>query len=101
MNGPHPRGRDRAIVRAEIRGSATARDYRRCMSRPRTFDERRVATAIRLPESVHRRLRQAATDRDISANLLVTRAVCEYLDRLPSADEVLAAHERSARKASR
>jgi predicted transcriptional regulator len=71
------------------------------MSRPRTFDERRVATAIRLPESVHRRLREAATDRDVSANLLVTRAVCEYLDRLPSAADVLATGEPSMTKAPR
>ena len=50
-----------------------------------------MATAIRLPESVHRRLHQAASERDVSANLLVTRAVCDYLDRLPSADDALGA----------
>ena len=50
-----------------------------------------MATAIRLPESVHRRLHQAASERDVSANLLVTRAVCDYLDRLPSADDALSA----------
>jgi predicted transcriptional regulator len=59
------------------------------MARPRRYEERRVATAVRLPESVHRRLQQAATERDVSANLLVTRAVSEFLDRLPSADAVL------------
>ena len=48
-----------------------------------------MATAIRLPESVHRRLHQVASERDVSANLLVTRAVCDYLDRLPSADDAL------------
>lgn len=71
------------------------------MSRPRTFDERRVATAIRLPESVHRRLHEAAAERDVSANLLVMRAVCDYLDRLPTADEVLTGGKAPARKASR
>jgi predicted transcriptional regulator len=71
------------------------------MSRPRTFDEKRVATAIRLPESVHRRLHQAAADRDVSANLLVTRAVCEYLDRLPSANDILTVGGQSKAKASR
>ncbi len=52
-----------------------------------------MATAIRLPESVHRRLHQAAADRDVSANLLVTRAICDYLDRLPCVDDVLKPHD--------
>ena len=71
------------------------------MSRPRTFEEKRIATAVRLPESVHRRLHQAATDRDVSANLLVTQAVCAYLDRLPSANDILPVGGPSKRKASR
>ena len=71
------------------------------MSRPRTFDEKRVATAVRLPESVHRRLHQAATERDVSANLLVTRAVSEYLDRLPSPNDVMTTPKRAERTASR
>jgi hypothetical protein len=57
------------------------------MPRPRTYDEPRVATAVRLPESIHRRLHDAACDRDVSANLLVIRAVSELLDRLPSASD--------------
>jgi predicted transcriptional regulator len=60
------------------------------MARTRTYEERRIATAVRLPESVHRRLNEAASNRDISANLLVTRAVVEFLDRLPTADAPLA-----------
>lgn len=59
------------------------------MARPRTFEEKRIATAVRLPESVHRRLHEAATDRDVSVNLLVTRAVCDYLDKLPTAERAL------------
>lgn len=59
------------------------------MGRPRVSSERRIATAVRLPESIHRRLQLAANDRDVSANLLITRAVDEYLERLPSADAVL------------
>ena len=55
------------------------------MPRPRTYDEPRVVTAVRLPESIHRRLHDAATHRDVSANLLVIRAVSELLDRLPAA----------------
>jgi hypothetical protein len=71
------------------------------MPRPRTYDEPRVATAVRLPESIHRRLRDAASDRDVSANLLVIRAVSELLDRLPSAsdsvDEMTSTDRRPAR----
>ncbi|MCX7621886.1 MAG: toxin-antitoxin system HicB family antitoxin [Acidimicrobiales bacterium] len=59
------------------------------MGRPRLSSERRIATAVRLPESLHRRLHLAARDRDVSANLLITRAVDEYLQRLPSAESVL------------
>jgi hypothetical protein len=59
------------------------------MGRPRVSDERRIATAVRLPESIHRRLQLAAGERDVSANLLITKAVDEYLERLPSADKVL------------
>jgi hypothetical protein len=59
------------------------------MSRPRVYEEPRIATAVRLPESIHRRLHQAATERDVSANLLVIRAVGSYLDALPSADAAL------------
>jgi hypothetical protein len=59
------------------------------MARPRTYLEDRVATAVRLPASVHRRLHEAAADRDVSANLLVTRAVTEFLDRLTPAEAAL------------
>jgi hypothetical protein len=55
------------------------------MPRPRTYEEPRVATAVRLPVSIYRRLHDAASDRDVSANLLVIRAVSELLDRLPAA----------------
>jgi len=59
------------------------------MGRPRVSSERRIATAVRLPESVHRALHLAATDRGVSANLIITRAVTEYLERLPSLEQVL------------
>jgi len=59
------------------------------MGRPRTYGEDRIATAVRLPVSIHRRLHEVAADRDVSANLLVTRAVTDYLDRLPSADQAI------------
>lgn len=59
------------------------------MARPRESDEQRIATAVRLPKSVHHRLHAAARERDVSANLLVTKAVTQYLDRLGSVDEML------------
>jgi predicted transcriptional regulator len=59
------------------------------MSRPRVYEEPRIATAVRLPESIHRRLHEAAMERDVSANLLVIRAVGSYLDALPSAEAAL------------
>ncbi|MCL4414304.1 MAG: hypothetical protein M1522_06060 [Actinobacteria bacterium] len=55
------------------------------MAYPRTYVEARVATAVRLPVSVHRRLHVAA-DRGVSADLLITRAVTELLDRLTLAE---------------
>ncbi|MCC5954055.1 MAG: toxin-antitoxin system HicB family antitoxin, partial [Acidimicrobiia bacterium] len=50
----------------------------------------RVVTAVRLPRSLHRRLRHAATERDVSVNFLVTRAVGDLLDHLPPPGEALA-----------
>jgi len=59
------------------------------MARPRLYGENRVATAVRLPESIHRRLHDAAADRDVSVNLLIVRAIGEFLERLPSAEATL------------
>ena len=56
------------------------------MSRPRVYDEPRVATAIRLPASLHGELQSVATARDVSVNFLVTRAVSAFLARLPPAE---------------
>lgn len=56
------------------------------MGRPRLYEERRIATAVRLPASLHKELRQIATSRDVSVNFLVTRAVADYLGRLPTPD---------------
>ncbi len=67
------------------------------MSRPRQYEEERVATAVRLPESIHRRLHEAAQERAVSANLLVTKAVEDYLERLPSVTETLRATDQGAR----
>jgi predicted transcriptional regulator len=50
-----------------------------------------VSTQVRLPESLYDRLKSAAQDRDVSANLIVTRALTEFLDRLAPSDVVLGA----------
>lgn len=71
------------------------------MARPRTCQEDRVATAVRLPVSVHERLHAAAADRDVSANLLVTRAVTEYLERLVPVDAAVATPVTPKRRAER
>lgn len=59
------------------------------MGRPRIYHEPRVATAIRLPASLRHELRAVAMEEDVSVNVLVTRAVSEYLRRLlsPGVDE--------------
>lgn len=60
------------------------------MARPRLYEETRVATAVRLPVAVHRRLHETASARAVSANLLVTRALEEFLDHLAPVEETLA-----------
>ena len=59
------------------------------MPRPKLTEEPRVSTQIRLPQSLHERLRLAAQDRDVSVNLIATRALSEFLDRLVPSDVVL------------
>lgn len=51
-----------------------------------SYLEPRRATAVRLPVSLHARLRAEADARLVSANLLVERAITEFLDRLPPPD---------------
>lgn len=57
------------------------------MARPKVYDEPRVTTALRLPESLHVRLRSTADERDISVNLIATKAIREYLDQLERAGD--------------
>jgi hypothetical protein len=52
------------------------------MARPRVYEENRVTTALRLPESLHDRLRDQADRRDVSVNLLATKAIRDYLEQL-------------------
>lgn len=48
----------------------------------------RTTTAIRFPDEVHEQLRVAASERDLSINFLVVKAVEEFLDRLIPANEL-------------
>ena len=59
------------------------------MTRPRLYEEKRRSTAVRLPPMLHERLRLEAAARQVSANLLVERAISEYLDRLPSVEQLV------------
>ena len=49
----------------------------------RTGSEKRIATAVRLPENLHDELQRQAEERDVSVNYLVVRAVTQYLETLP------------------
>jgi hypothetical protein len=75
--------RFRGFVRAHIPGAVTAPGYGVGVGRPKQYPEPRVATAVRIPVSLRDQLRAAAAERDVSANLLVTRALADYLERLP------------------
>lgn len=48
----------------------------------------RTSTGVRLPDDLHERLIAAATERDVSANFLVGKAVAQFLDRLIPVDEM-------------
>jgi predicted HicB family RNase H-like nuclease len=58
------------------------------MARPKVHKEKRVTTAIRVPERLHSDLARAAEERDLSVNYLVVRAIEEFMDRLVPAEEL-------------
>lgn len=66
------------------------------MSRPREYDGHRVTCAVRLPDDLHARLRDAAREREVSMNRLIERAVSEYLDRLVPISTLLRPTEEDA-----
>ena len=59
------------------------------MGRGHTEQEPRVTTAVRFNESLHARLLEAAAERDVSMNLLVSRAVEDFLGRLVPVDDLV------------
>jgi predicted transcriptional regulator len=64
------------------------------MTRPRA----RTTTAIRFPEDVHQRLKDAAEERDLSINFMVVKAVEEMLENLDRPDAGLRTAERQVRQ---
>lgn len=52
--------------------------------------DNRVATAIRLPREMHEELQRQAELRDVSVNFLIVRAVNDFLENLPTAEQLLA-----------
>ena len=70
------------------------------MGRPKIYEEPRVATAVRLPTSLRDELQAAAAERDVSVNFLVTRAVRDYLTRLPPVTDQRREPRRAARRAT-
>lgn len=57
------------------------------MARSKWHDEdEEVALTVRLPASVHARLRAAAAERVVGVNVLTAKAIGYYLDRLPPVD---------------
>lgn len=47
----------------------------------------RTTTAIRFPDELHERLKQAAEERGLSINYVVVKAVEDFIDRLIPAEE--------------
>lgn len=69
---------------ARVLTSQCCNYYGVVMTRPRA----RTTTAIRFPEDVHQRLKEAADERDLSINFMVVKAVEEMLENLVPADEL-------------
>lgn len=55
--------------------------------RPRTEPRDRVQTQVRLPRDLYEALRDAAQERELSTNYLITQAIKDFLPRLMSPSE--------------
>ena len=49
---------------------------------------KRISIQIRMPVELHARLRDAAAERDVSANYLANTAVASFLAKLSPPDEI-------------
>jgi predicted HicB family RNase H-like nuclease len=59
--------------------------------RPREYQQDRVTKALRISPELDVRVRQAARERGLSANVLINYAIEDYLKRLRPVDELLQA----------
>jgi predicted HicB family RNase H-like nuclease len=57
--------------------------------RPREYDDDRVTKALRISAELDARLKAAAKERGLSANLLINLALDDYLDRLVPISELV------------
>lgn len=57
--------------------------------RPREYDEDRVTKALRISADLDERLKAAAEERGVSVNLLMNKALEDYMQRLLPVDQVL------------
>lgn len=57
------------------------------MGRPKVHDDR-TSTSIRLSPALYEALREAATERDVSMNWLIVKAIEDFLPRLLPASEI-------------
>lgn len=60
----------------------------RAVGRPRTEPEYRVTTSVRLPEELYEQLKEAAEDRALSMNRLMTRLLAEGVEDLVPVEEM-------------
>jgi hypothetical protein len=58
------------------------------MTRPTVYEESRVATNLRLPRSLHEKVKAAAQERGVAVNWLLTRLIMDGMDRLIPVDEL-------------
>ena len=65
------------------------------MGRPKRYEGKKVTTAVRLPESIHRRLQEEADARDLSVNFLIVKAADMLLQRLHPITSIEAELEQS------
>ena len=72
-------------MRAKTRGKLLRCNF---MARPKVHHERRITTAIRMPEQLHRRLSDEAEQRYLSVNFMVVKAVEEFVERLVPIDKL-------------
>jgi predicted transcriptional regulator len=59
------------------------------IGRPREYDDDRVTKAVRISADLDHRLKEAARQRGVSANLLMNAALEDYLGRLLPVEQVL------------